>query len=138
MMLLALPAAFSCEFVAMMDNSDNSVNGDGRLMITGTVSDMETRQPIEGIKVTFGAVATKADDNRTGFELTVYTDNKGTYAIEAEGFSKDIKCVLKAEDPDGVYDSSTQEVDVKWSGVAFDEHKNTFIVNDCDFKLVKK
>lgn len=137
MMLLTLSAAFSCDAL-VMDQQTDKLKGDGKLMISGTVSDSQTASPLEGIRISFSAFEKSAENGLPLMEMNVYTDNHGTYTIEAEGFSEDLTCLVTATDTEGAYKGAVQEVTVTWGGVSFDMSNDTFIVNDCDFKLEKK
>lgn len=131
-MLLALPAAFSCESMNIGGTADY------RLVITGTVSDFNTDAPLEGIKVSFSARIQGDVKGKPLYEMNVYTDNHGTYTIDTDTYPTPVTCTITASDTEGTYISSVNEVEVTWSGVSFDAFSSTFIVNDCDFKLEKK
>ena len=138
-MLLTLSAAFSCTAAFVMDETDGQGGaGELSLRITGTVSDMNSLTPLEGMKITFNSRSTSSDKEQQQTELNVYTDNNGVYIIEAAGFHESITCTITASDPDDIYSDASQEVEVLWTGVSFDEMKEKFIVNDCDFKLKRK
>lgn len=130
-MLLALPAAFSCE------SMHNDQAEDYRLVITGTVSDFVTDAPLEGIKISMSARIKGDTKGRPLYEMNVYTDNHGAYTIDLNSYPNPLTCTITASDKDKVYESSTNEVEVKWSGVAFDSFSSMFVVNDCNFKLEK-
>ena len=136
-MLLALPAAFSCEAVLALDKVEAPDSDNLSLVITGTVSDFSTDGALEGIKILFSAYPKEKGDKALS-EMNVYTDNHGVYRIEAAGFSEAITCTLTACDTEDLYVEATQEVEVAWSGVAFDAMNEKFVVNDCNFKLEKK
>ncbi|MBQ7811316.1 MAG: hypothetical protein IJ394_02025 [Bacteroidales bacterium] len=137
MMLLTLSAAFSCDALVMNDAVTDS-EGDMSLAITGTVSDLETDAPLEGIKISFTAFPKGNPGGVPLQEKNVYSDNHGTYMVEASGFSHEITILITATDTEDVYEGSVNEIDITWSGVSFDSHQEKFIVNDCDFKLEKK
>ena len=131
-MLLALPAAFSCEDMNL------GVNADYRLVITGTVSDFNTNAPLEGIKVSFSARIQGDTKGKPLYEVNVYTDNRGAYTIDMDTYRTSVTCTITASDTEDIYISSANEVEVTWSGVSFDSFSSTFVVNDCDFKLERK
>ena len=138
-MLLTLSAAFSCTAAFVLDDKDGIAGvGELSLRITGTVSDINTLTPLEGVKITFSAKSAASEKDSKDTEMNVYTDNKGVYIIEAAGFHESITCTVTASDPDDVYSEASQEVEILWTGVSFDEMKEKFIVNDCNFKLDKK
>lgn len=132
LVLLALPAAFSCE--SIMDMGDT----DYRLVITGTVSDFHTNAPLEGIKISFIARIKGDTKGKPLYEMNVYTDNHGVYTIDTDAYPTPVTCTITASDTKNAYRSSENEVEVSWTGVSFDMFSNTFIVNDCNFKLEKK
>lgn len=131
-MLLALSAAFSCASFTMNNGEDH------RLVITGTVSDFDTDSPLEGIKVSFTANIIGDTEGKPLYQMNVYTDNHGTYIIDTQAYPNPLTCTITAGDGEDVYQSSVNEVDVTWSGTAFDAFSQIFVVNDCNFKLEKK
>lgn len=138
MMLLALPAAFSCA-ADMSGNMKPDMPGDTCcLIISGVVSDKESSLPLEGIKITFSAYPMGQTDSTPLTEMNVYTDNKGMYRIEAEGFRDEITCILTASDIEGAYSDSEQIMNISWEGVSYDYASGTFVVNAEEFKLEKK
>ena len=56
----------------------------------------------------------------------------------ADGAEMDLICLVNAEDPDGIYESQSQQIFVSWKGVSFDASNNQYIVNDCSFVLNRK
>lgn len=132
LVLLALPAAFSCE--SMMDIGST----DYRLVITGTVSDFHSNAPLEGIKISFSACIKGDTKGKPLYEMNVYTDNHGVYTIDTDAYPTPVTCTITASDTKNAYRSSENEVEVSWTGVSFDTFSSTFVVNDCNFKLEKK
>ena len=130
-MLLALPAAFSCS--SLMPEKE----GDNRLVITGTVSDFDTDKPIKGIKVSLTARIQGDSNGKPLHEINVYTNNHGAYTIDLTCTPVPLTCSIEAADRDKVYKNSVNNVEVTWTGTAFDSFSNMFIVNDCNFKLEK-
>ena len=106
------------------------------LSVSGTASDISTGQPLEDIKITIHA-AEQPDGSGTNLvSKTAYTDNTGKFTISAEGFNNQTTCKIIAEDPDGIYEDSIQEIKISWSSTSM--LGNVFYVNDCDFYLEKK
>lgn len=134
LMLLALPAAFSCS-AFLMETENASIGEDMSLLITGTVSEIGSSVPLEGMKISFKAYPKGRTGETALHELNVYTDNHGSYILESEGYSEEITCHITASDTEQTYSSSVNEVEIAWSGVSFDKEKGRFVVNDCDFKL---
>ena len=138
MMLLALPAAFSCS-ADMSGNMKPGISAEAySLIISGVVSDKESSLPLEGIKISFSAYLMGQTDSSPLSEMNVYTDNKGMYRIEAEGFREEITCRLTASDIEGTYSDSEQIMNISWEGVSYDYASGTFVVNAEEFKLEKK
>ena len=131
LMLLALPAAFSCSQFTVNEGEDH------RLVITGTVSDFNTDAPLEGIKVSFIARIKGDTKGKPLYEMNVYTDNHGAYMIDMNAYPNPLTCTITAGHEDKAYKSSVNEVVVTWSGTAFDSFGQIFVVNDCNFKLEK-
>ena len=107
------------------------------ILITGYVSNMEG-QALEDITITFKAYP-KDDVNAAPISTdTAYSNSKGTFSIMADGAEMDLICLVNAEDPDGIYESQSQQIFVSWKGVSFDAYNNQYIVNDCSFVLNRK
>ena len=136
-MLLTMSAAFSCQALSVYDEVSKPAEESG-ILISGTVSDIDTDTPLEGIKLSFTAFAKEANTGTPILEMNVYSDNLGIYSVEASGFEGEITCLITATDPDDVYEGACNEVEIRWSGISFDSSNSTFIVNDCDFKLKRK
>lgn len=134
--LLAVSAVlFSCSkaFTAM-DASDSK---GGRIIITGTVSELESAQPLKDMKIVFKAYTTDNAIPVPVYSDEVYSGNDGVYAIEAAAEAGKLRCVITASDMSGGHSSQTHEIMVTWSGPSYDKHSNSFIVNDCNFQLPK-
>lgn len=108
------------------------------ILITGTVSDMDSKAPLEGISVKFKAYPDDTSDSPSVVSDRVYTDNRGIFTIHTAAPEYPLLCVLVAEDENYVYDNQTRQIIVTWSGPSFDNHSNMFVVNDCNFSLTKK
>lgn len=127
--LLSLAAFCSCSKGPEMTEG-------GIIVISGTISDMDTKQPLEGVKILFTAYDSDEDFTLPVTEQNVYTDSKGSYSIMASGFSTPVTCVIVTE-AEG-YAAVRKEVFVNWEGTSFDRVSNSFFVNECDFHLEKK
>ena len=107
------------------------------ILVTGSVSDM-SGNALEDITITLKAYPQDDAAAAPVTSETAYTSNKGTYSIHAKGAQTPLLCIITAEDMGGVYESQTQQVIVSWKGLAFDEISNRFVVNNCNFQLIKK
>ena len=135
-MLLALSAAFSCDSTADHFHHD-SLHGPHSLVVGGIVSDKDAEFPLEGIKIEFRAYPKGHTEAEVIIEKNVYSDNKGKFKIEADGFGGAITCILTASDTEGVYQAAEQEINITWEGVSYDMSSETFVVNAEEFKLGK-
>lgn len=134
-LLSAVTAFVSCsEAFIVMDKVDDA---EGRIIITGTISELGSAQPLKDIRVVFQAYDAEAASLSLVCKDEVYSGNDGVYAIEAYAPGGRLRCVLTAEDMNGKYKSQTQEIIVTWSGPSYDRHSNSFVVNDCNFQLSK-
>lgn len=107
----------------------------GKVIISGTICDMDTKQPIESVKVLF--MSYESDDMSSRIhELNVYTDSNGAYNLISEEYDEPVTCVITTE-AEG-YETVKKEVFVNWEGTSYDKAQNTFFVNDCDFHLSRK
>ena len=140
--IIALAAAtLSCS-KALLGGNDNPLDGDLKLAVSGVASDVASNTPLSGIKITFTAYP--ASNPHSVLPLvtkTVYTDSKGVYSVEVEGFSENVSCTLTAESTNQnqvKYEALTNKIHVTWSGSSFDQKKKIFVVNDCNFQMKKK
>lgn len=102
--------------------------------ITGAVTDGKTGEPLDEIKITL--TTTERLDIQIGTVLkTAYTDNNGTFTIMAEGVEGLSSCILIAEDPDGMYETASQVVNITWTQANM--LQGIFYVNDIIFYLEK-
>ncbi len=131
MLLLSATAVLSCD-VGM--NHDMNMNGGAHtITVIGTASDIDTGKAIEEIKITLNA----SEEGNNPANKSAYTDNQGKYTISMSGFTKPAKFTITAEDPKGIYGSSTHEISlVKWDFTYSSEDGN-FFVNGEDFYLKK-
>ena len=138
-LLSVLTVVSSCSVGDVYIDDDISGEPSNTLIITGTVSDLSNGEPLEDIQITL--TATELYDSQDGRIVTksTYTNNKGQYALAADGFSRPVTCTLNASDKKGIYkDSAPQEVMVSWKGTAYDSANSIFNANGCDFYLEKK
>ena len=137
-LLSVATAVLSCskgDYVVMPDMEGTIT--ERSILITGYVSNMEG-QALEDITITFKAYP-KDDVNAAPISTdTAYSNSKGTFSIMADGAEMDLICLVNAEDPDGIYESQSQQIFVSWKGVSFDASNNQYIVNDCSFVLNRK
>ncbi len=131
-LLLSATAVLSCS-AGPMDMND--ISGKERsITITGTASDIDTGRPIQDIRLTMYALENDEDDNKFSTENTS-TDNSGKFIIKMTGFKNPTSFMIRAEDPNGIYETGTHEIPlVKWSS-SYNVSHGTFYVNGCDFHL---
>ena len=138
-LILLAASALSCTSLILLDTPEENRHEDNlKLTVNGVVSDVETNQPISGIKITLEAFAENTPTLLPDAAKTVHTDENGVYTIEASGFSGTITCTLTAESPEDAavkYETITNKVVVTWDGSSFDETSNTAYVNDCNFQM---
>jgi len=108
------------------------------IVVSGSVADIATAEPLENVKITFYAAEVADFESGTLIVKTVYTDNRGRFNFKESGFEKMISCRITAEDHEGTYTPSTQKLFVSWTGPSFDNRTGTFFVNDLNFHLEKK
>ena len=128
--LLSMAAFCSCS-----SDSDDTVMTGGTVMISGTVSSMDTNTPVEEVKIVFNAYSDNGSSSPINTQ-NVYTDSHGTFNIIAEIISTAVTCVITTEH--GEYKSERKEIIVNWKGLSYDASHRTFFVNDCNFHIVKK
>lgn len=130
-LLLLSTAVLSCSMEIMGENqvSDEELE----ILISGTASDIQTGEPLEEIKITLHAAEFGGKDNVNLVSKTTYTDNTGKYSVSAKGFTYITTCLVTAEDLNGVYSDSSQEIMVTWT--APNMQGNTFFVNEINFYL---
>ena len=120
-----------------MMESDAALKGN-RILISGLVVD-ETGDPLEGISI---QLTEYPEDKGRAFSPTntviSSTDGKGCFTIYAEGSEEAMHCYVRADDPDGIYESQTKTILVTWSGPTYDNDAKMFVVNDCNFIMQKK
>lgn len=137
-LLLASTAVLSCS--AGMVNELESIKGQTgyKLVISGSVSDMESSEPLEDIRIVMRSVERTDEANPKEFSHTAYTDNKGTFTINIGGFSSPISVVLEAEDPNDMYKPARHEIPLITWDSDYNMDRGTFFINDCNFYLEKK
>ena len=137
-LLSAATAVLSCSvgaFPPMYDAANPYI--ERTILVTGSVSG-PNGMPLEDITIILKAYPQNDATASPITSETTYTSNKGTYSIHAEGSDMQLMCIVTAEDSDGIYESQTQQIMVSWNSTAFDQESNTFVVNDCNFKLNRK
>lgn len=131
--ILTLTSA-SCS-MALLNDEESSLNGEFTISVNGIVSDVETNEPLKGIKVTFSAYEENSISVIPLITRSVYTNPLGIYSFKVKGFSEPVTCEIKAECED--YETMTNKIVVTWTGNSFDPEENTFYVNDCNFQMKK-
>ena len=106
--------------------------GEGTVIIAGIVSDKDSNTTLTDIKIIYEAYSLKGKLIDT---KTVYSSSDGTYAIESDGYTTEINCILKAYDSQNAYAVGEIELNVDWNGSPFNSEDGTFIVNNCNFHL---
>ena len=106
----------------------------GTVVITGSVSDMHTKKPVEGVKIIFSAF--EAEKTSPFATQNVYTDSRGIFNLTAEDMASAERCMITADHTD--YASVTKEIIINWGGISYDADNGIFYVNDCDFHLERK
>lgn len=128
-LLLSILGISSC---SMADIS--MLSGEGTAIISGMVSDKDTKVPLKDIKIIYEAYDLKG---RLIDTKTSYSSGEGVYTIEADGYTSDINCVLTAAGKDKGYSESHIDLSISWSGPSYNIEEGIFIVNDCNFFLTK-
>ena len=131
--LLSIAAFCSCSDSSTHDYSDPSVKD---VIINGTVSEITTRQPIEGVKIAFIAYSKSGRTDEPVSSINAYTDSRGTFNLKAEEIGTAVKCILTTEHPG--YSGVEKEIIINWTGPSYDPESKIFYVNDCDFHLARK
>ena len=131
--LLSIAAFCSCSDI---DDPDYGDPTDKTVIINGTVSEINSRQPIEGVKIAFTAYSR---DGRTGqpvSSITAYTDSRGAFKLKAEKIGTAGTCTLVSEHPE--YSGVEKEIIINWTGPSYNPESRIFYINDCDFHLESK
>ncbi len=134
MLLLFATAVLSCEH---MDEVSPPGSDNLSVTVTGTVSDKETKRPVEEIRITLHSSDEIIENGKVISSKTVYSDNDGTFTVIMGGYSNPVSFIVMAEDPNGVYES----VEIKLPLVTWESDYNVsdgmFYVNGCNFHLEK-
>ena len=137
MLLSVSMAALSCSEGAFDETDSSRFHNGLTLVISGTVSDKETGNRMEGIRIRLYAAEDVENGEGTAKAETTFTDSLGKFNISANGFSRPVTCTLIAEDPQENYDSQKQNLNISWSGTSYNSYIGYFYVNDCDFYMTK-
>lgn len=129
-LILAALSAISCS-----KEDASLLTGEGTVIITGIVTDIETGAVIQDIKITFDAYSPKG---RLLDTKTSYSSSDGIYSIEADGFTSMLECRLTASDEKNTYSKAEIEISVPWNGTSFNSKNGEFVINDCNFYLQKR
>ena len=127
---------------ALLNDEEESLDGNLKIVVNGVVSDVVTNAPISDIKITFSAFAENSPSVLPLISKTVNTDGKGVYTVEATGFTGPVTCTLTAESMEDAtvkYETMTNKIVVASNnGTTLDADSNTFVVNDCNFQMKKR
>lgn len=137
--MLSAASLVSCS-LALLNSDEAALDGDSTVIVSGSVSDISSNEPITGIRITFAAYPENTLYPLPIITKTVYSDSKGLYTVDAYGFSDVITCKVTAESLDLEnlpYEKSTNEILIPWSGAGYDQSTMTFFVNNCNFQLKK-
>lgn len=104
------------------------------ILISGAVSD-QSGNTLEDISITFQVYPYDDSSASPIFSETAYTNSLGIYTLRCVGIDTPVRCIVAANDPKQAYQSQMVEVIVSWTGDAFDQKTNTFVVNNCNFIL---
>lgn len=131
--LLSIAAFCSCS-----DSEDPNYNdpADKTVIINGSVSEINSRQPIEGVKIAFMAYSKAGRTDEPVSSINAYTDSRGAFNLKAEKIGTAVTCILFTEHPD--YTGIEKEIIINWTGPSYDPERRIFYVNDCDFHLERK
>jgi hypothetical protein len=135
LLAMAIIAASSsaCSLALLNDDEEAAMDGEFKIVVNGVASDAKTNTPLTGTKVTFNAFPENSISVLPLISKTAYTDSKGIYNIEVEGFSEPVRCTLTAETDE--FCTMTNKLLVTWCGNSFDYRSNTFYVNECNFQM---
>ena len=135
--LLSISAAVCSCSMAFLDGKAGAYVDGSRILITGTVSELESAQPLKDIRITFKAYAASESGAVPLIAEETWSKEDGVYAIAAPGHQMPLRCTIIAEDMSSAYEGQMHEISVTWSGPSYDKKHNSFIVNDCNFQLQK-
>lgn len=108
----------------------------GRIIISGTVSNKDTNEAIEGVRITLNVFGDSRMDGTPVRESAVYSDSEGEYSIVIDGIKTKVNCMIVTDHEQ--YKEQSTTIMVNWTGTSYDEKNHTFFVNDCDFHLENK
>lgn len=137
MLLSVSIAALSCSADLPHDEIMIKDGESKTIIVSGAVSDKISGEALVGIQIHFRAV------ENTGKEEIIhtkkgYTNREGLFTITAGDFYYPATCTITAEDPNGIYKSEQQELNISWHSTSYDEYNNCFYVNECDFYMITK
>lgn len=130
--LLSMAAFCSCNNIE--GHIPSLERNGGTVIVTGSVSDIDTKEPVEGVKIIFAAF--EADSSSPVATQNVYTDSRGIFNLRAEDISSAVRCMITADHID--YQNVTKEIIINWNSISYDADNGIFYVNDCDFHLERK
>ena len=138
-LLLASTAVLSCS-AGILNETDapQSQTGSFKLVISGSVSDMESAAPLEDIRIVMRSVEKIGGINLEEQTHTAYSDSKGTFTINMGGFHNPVSVELETNDPKGIYKHAKHEIPLITWDSSYNMSGNTFFINDCNFYLEKQ
>lgn len=138
-LLLASTAVLSCS-AGILNETDapQSQTGSFKLVISGSVSDMESAAPLEDIRIVMRSVEKIGGINLEEQTYTAYSDSKGTFTINMGGFDNPVSVELEANDTDGIYKPAKHEIPLITWDSSYNMNGDTFFINDCNFYLEKQ
>lgn len=138
-LLLASTAVLSCS-AGILNETDapQSQTGSFKLVISGSVSDMESAAPLEDIRIVMRTVEKIDGINLEEQTYTAYSDSKGTFTINMGGFNNPVSVELETNDPKGIYKHAKHEIPLITWDSSYNMSGNTFFINDCNFYLEKQ
>ena len=139
LILLGIAALSSCS-MEMFDAEADITDKGGRkeIIITGMVTDAQGGMALEDITIFFDAYPQAASEGEPVASDQVHTGNNGVFSIQTTSdVSGNLTCTITAEDPEGIYQKQSKQVIITWKGPSFDKDLQMYVVNDCNFQLIK-
>lgn len=123
----------SCSKALLFEDSSSGLDGkEGKLIISGIVTDRVTGTTIKGISISFQCDAPDFE------KITVETDSEGIFIIKTTGFTSTINACVTARDTQDNYLAITRDLKIDWKGESYDNRTGLFAINDCNFQLQSK
>lgn len=113
----------SCSKAFMLEDGDALKGNKGSLLISGTVSSIEDKSPINGVEISLND------------SLVCSSNAEGAYQMYLKNMEKAVELRLTANDKEGKYSSVEKVILITWSETSYDAQRMAFVVNDCDFQM---